>query len=248
MILHPGLGHGAATARAQRTGGMGLVDHHAGVVGLGELDDLQQRGDVAVHREHAVGDDQRAPAARLLEAPGQMLHVGVVVDEGLGPGEPAAVHQRGVVERVGEHDLALTGERRHDPRVGEIAGAEQHARLPALEVREALLEAAVDGHVPGDQPRRAGARAPAHRSVGRSLAHARVVGQPEVVVRAQQQDRLAVEDHARALRARDLARPAVQAELLELVEAILDVHHWMLLPPRPGAGAVFGAPSGRDGT
>ena len=45
-----------------------------------------------------------------------------------------------------------------------------------------------------------GARAVAHRGFGGRLAHARVIGEAEVVVRAQQQHRLAVEQHARSLR------------------------------------------------
>jgi len=85
-------------------------------------------------------------------------------------------------------------------------------------------------------------------AVGATDPDARVVGEAEVIVGAQQHHGLAVEHDARALRAGDLSSAAVQAELLELVEAVLDVPHWILLPHRPAAGAVFGAPSGRGGT
>ena len=50
-----------------------------------------------------------------------------------------------------------------------------------------------------------------------------MVGEPEVVVRAEQQDALAVEQHARPLRAGDEAHAAVEPELLQLVEAVLDL-------------------------
>src|SRR3712207_8974672 len=56
--------HDALPIWAKRSGGMGLVDHHAHVMALGQLHDVRQRRDVAVHGEHRVGDDQRAPPVR----------------------------------------------------------------------------------------------------------------------------------------------------------------------------------------
>ena len=47
-----------------------------------------------------------------------------------------------------------------------------------------------------------------------------MVGEAEVVVRAQEQHRAAVEQHARALRPRYQAQPAVQAALAKLVEEL----------------------------
>ena len=46
-------------------------------------------------------------AARLAQAPGEVLEVAVVVDEGLGAREAAAVDDRSVVELVAEDDVAL---------------------------------------------------------------------------------------------------------------------------------------------
>jgi hypothetical protein len=179
---------------------VGVVDHHAGVVAVGELDDLLERRDVPVHREHAVRDDQAPPPVGLAQAPGEVLGVAVVVDEHVGAGEPAAVDDAGVVQLVGENDISLACERLHHAGVGQVARAEQHAALAALEVGELLLQPAVDGHVSRHEPRRPGADAPAHGGVGRRLAHARMVGKAEIVVRAQQEDGLAVEEHAGALR------------------------------------------------
>ena len=92
-------------------------------------DDLLERGAVAVEREHAVGHDQRRAAVGVAQPPGEVLDVAVVVEEGLRAREPAAVGDRGVAEAVGEHDLAALGERRDDPEVGEVAGAEQQRAL-----------------------------------------------------------------------------------------------------------------------
>ena len=49
----------AAAVGADAAGAVRLVDDDTRVVALGELDDALQRRDVAVHREHAVGDDER---------------------------------------------------------------------------------------------------------------------------------------------------------------------------------------------
>ena len=87
--------------------------------------------------------------------------------------------------------------------VGEVAGAEEQRRLVALERRQPLARARRCGrHVAGDQPRGAGAGAPAHRRLGGGRAHAGMVGEAEVVVRAEQQDRLAVEQSPAAPAAR----------------------------------------------
>ena len=99
----------------------------------------------------------------------------MVVDERPRAGQPAAVDDRCVVERVREDDVALARERLDDARVGQVAGSEEDARLAVLELRDALLETAVDRHVAADQARRSGAGAPAHDCVGGGLAHARVV-------------------------------------------------------------------------
>src|SRR3954447_3758812 len=104
-----------------------------------------------------------------------------------------------MVERIGEDDVALAGERRDDPDVREVAGSEQQAGLTALEFRYPLFEPLVDRHVAADKARGTGARAPAHRRVGGGLTYPRMVSQAEVVVGAEQQDRLAVEQHARTL-------------------------------------------------
>ena len=107
LAAEAGGGDRAAPAGAERPGRVRLVDHQPAAVAAGQLEQLRQRRDVAVHREDAVGDDQRAAPAGLAQPPGEVLEVAVAVDEGLGAGEPAAVDDAGVVELVGEDDLAL---------------------------------------------------------------------------------------------------------------------------------------------
>jgi hypothetical protein len=178
-----------------------LVHEQASVVALRELDEPLERRHVPVHREHPVGHDQGAAPLGLAEAPLQVVHVHVVVNERLRAAEAAAVDDARVVERVGEDDVPLLGERGHHAHVGEVPGAEEQAVVRALERGQLLLQAAVDGHVAGHQPRGPGAGAVSHRRLRGRLAHARMVGQAEVVVRAEEEHRLAVQEHPRALRA-----------------------------------------------
>ena len=183
-----------------------------------------QRGDVAVHREDAVGDDQRAAAARLAQPPGEVLDVAVAVDEGLGPGQPAAVDDAGVVELVGEDDArrarASAGDRAG---VGEVAGAEEQRRLVALERAPAARSSRRCGAMLPEISREA--PAPAPQRIAASAAAARTcgwLGEAEVVVRAEQQDRLAVEQHPRPLRPVDQAQPAVEPAVAELLQPLCD--------------------------
>ncbi len=106
----------AAPAGSDAAGGVGLVDQQAAAVAAGEVRELRQRGDVAVHREDAVGDDQRGASRRSPQPPLEVLGVGVPVDEGLRAGQPAAVDDAGVVELVREDDLARAGRARRSCR------------------------------------------------------------------------------------------------------------------------------------
>jgi hypothetical protein len=168
----------------------------------------------------------------------------------------AAIDDRRVVELVAEHDVALTGERADDAEVRQVTRAEQQRALGALELGQRLLEAPVHGHRARDEPRRARPDAPAHRRLGRRLTHARVIGQPEVVVRAEQQDGLAVEHDPGTLGPGDQPHPPRQAEGGDLVEPLLEVHRQCPngMPESWtgssgfSSGHRFGAPSGRSGT
>ncbi len=77
----PACGDRAAAARAQRARGVCLVDDDQRPMAARERNDLRQRRDVAVHREHRVGDDHIALAALLAQRPLEVADVAVAVDE-----------------------------------------------------------------------------------------------------------------------------------------------------------------------
>ena len=93
-----------------------------------------------------------AAAAGLAQAPVEVLGVGMPVDEGLGSGQPAAVDDAGVVELVGEDDLAAAGERGDRAGVGEIARAEEQRGLGPLNAASRCSSSAWIDIEPGDQP------------------------------------------------------------------------------------------------
>ncbi len=69
LVVQADVGERAPSAGTQRTDAVGLVDDQPEPVSLRQFDDLGQRRHVAVDREHAVGDDQRSAAVRLLRSP-----------------------------------------------------------------------------------------------------------------------------------------------------------------------------------
>ena len=178
----------------------------------------------SIEKTPSVTISAARPPARS-QPPGEVLDVAVAVDEGLGAREAAAVDDAGVVQLVGEDDLAAAGQGGDRAGVGEVAGAEEERRLVALEAGEPLLQLPVRLHVARDQPRGAGAGPPAQRRLGGGLAHLGAIGEAEVVVRAEEEDRAAVERDARPLRSLDQSQLPVEPPLAELLEPLGDVAH-----------------------
>ncbi len=114
----------AATVAAQHPRRVGVVDEDDGLRLFGRLDDRRQRGDVAIHREHAIGDDQDRPLRAAVRGPqlaeGGPQRIGIPVGEDLplGLGQPNAVDDAGVVQLVGDDDRALAGQDRDGAGVG----------------------------------------------------------------------------------------------------------------------------------
>ncbi len=84
---------GAAAIAAEDAGGVSVVDHHDGAVFFGEIGELVDRADVAVHGEDAVGDEEFV-AGLVLDFLQQLFGVGdvfVAEDLDFGAGEPGAI-------------------------------------------------------------------------------------------------------------------------------------------------------------
>ncbi|MGY3684196.1 hypothetical protein ACVWXU_007819 [Streptomyces sp. TE33382] len=128
-----------------------VVDEQCGALGPTHLGQRGQRGRVTVDREDRVGHGERPPAVRAQHL-AHRFGVRVRDDGGLGPGEPAAVHDRGMVARVGDDQRALGGQGGEGREVGGVAGGEHEGRLEAAEARQFVFEFGVQFGGAGDQP------------------------------------------------------------------------------------------------
>ena len=136
----PMLGRPAA-ARPDDADGVGVVDHDEGVVAVGEVADLVELREVAVHREDAVGRDQAAARAGGFHEPRlELVHVAVREPKALSLAQPDPVDDRGVVQRVGDHGVLVGEQRLEEASVRVEAGGEEDRVLGPEERREVLLE------------------------------------------------------------------------------------------------------------
>ena len=166
---------------------MGLVDHQPRAVLLAERDDLGQRRDVALHRVDAVDHDEDAAAVLLRGLQPLLEQVQAVVAERaqLRLREQAAVEDRGVVARVGDHGVLRAEDRAERAEVGLMAGGEDERVLGPEPLGELALELDVQIDRAVEEARARQAGAVAVERVAGALLDALVAGQPQVVVGAE---------------------------------------------------------------
>ena len=101
----------ARAGGAQHADAVRFVHVHARAVGLGQLQDAAQVGDVAFHAEHAFGDDEDLLVRRaVLQAALEMLQVVVAEAHRARRRPQRAFHQAGVQVVVADHHVALIGQ------------------------------------------------------------------------------------------------------------------------------------------
>ena len=184
--------------------------------------ELRQRADVAVHGENAVGDQQLV-AGLVLDFIQQLFgvrHILVAEDFDLGAREPRAVDDAGVVQLVGDDEILFAQDRRHRARIRGKSGLEDHAGFDVLEARDLFFQLHVDLHGAGNGAHRARADAVLARRLQRGFAQLGVRRQPEIVVRREIDDLLAVEGAHRRLLVVEHAQLEVGALLLEVIQLV----------------------------
>jgi len=181
----------AATARAEEASGVGVVEMDDRTIFRGDLHHFVELGDDAVHREHAVGGHQleaRALGVGGLELGFEVGDVVVGVAEAHRLAEAHAVDDRGVVELVGDHRVLFGQQHFEEPAVGIEARRVEDGVLGAEELRNLLLEAAVERLGAADEAHAGHPKPPAAQRLARRLYDLRVVGETEVVVGAHVDD------------------------------------------------------------
>ncbi len=121
-----GFGAEAAAGGAEDSDGVGFVDVEGGAVGVAEGAEAGQVGDIAVHAEVGFGGDPLVGGV-WVGGEGGFDGVGVEVgdDDDVRSREAAAVDDGGVVEGVGDEEVAGAGEGGEGANVGGVAGSEE---------------------------------------------------------------------------------------------------------------------------
>ena len=189
---------GAGTSWPDHAGRMRLVDHQQRVELARQRLDLRQWRRAALHAEDAVGDDQptlRPPCP--LQRPAQAGDATVLIGLDLGPAEPAAIDDAGVVQPVGDDDVAGADQGRQHPAIGVAAGGEQRHRLDAEIGGKVLRQRLVQRRRREDRVDSGAAAIEPQRLIGRGQ-HTLIGREAEIVVGAEHDRVDAVEQDASA--------------------------------------------------
>ena len=125
---------------ADEADGVGVIDHHECVVLVGEVADLFEPGDVAIHGEDAVsGDEAMARASGVFQLGFEVVHIAVLVSILGGFTEANAVDDAGVVELVRNDGVFGFEQGFEEASVGVEAGAVEDGVIHGQEIAEALF-------------------------------------------------------------------------------------------------------------
>ena len=153
----------------------------------------------------------------LLEPPLEVFHVVVLEADELGAREHEAINERGVVFPVGEDEVLAVGQGADAARVAHKAGAPQQHGLLAEVVCELVLQLLVQVQRTVEHPGARAARAEAVECFVCSSDDLGVVGEAQVVVRAQHDAWPAFDDDTAAFAVGQRLEEGVQAEVLHVL-------------------------------
>src|SRR6267143_2706628 len=101
---------------------MSIVNVRYGLILRRQVDDVFEGGDVSIHAEDSVGNDEDSPeTVSILQLLFQVAHVFVFVDSSLGLGHSTAVDDASVVELVANDQVSLINQREDRPGVRRVA-------------------------------------------------------------------------------------------------------------------------------
>ncbi|GAC1524152.1 MAG: hypothetical protein NVS2B6_10530 [Thermoleophilaceae bacterium] len=217
---------GPGAARAQHPDPVCLVDEQAGTVRPAELGDARDVTDVALHREDPVDRDEHASAVgrRSLEHRLELVETVVAKRADLRSRHRDAVHDRGVISRIADDGVGRRENRAEQSDVCLVAGREDERVVGLHPGGDLALELDVQGDR-SVQESRARKRGPvALKRVRGGLLDPKVLGQAEIVVRAEHDALGPVHLHERpglALEQAEIGEQIALARGLELVHALV---------------------------
>ena len=212
----------AAALRSEHAEAMSVIDDQPGIETFGQCQQAVQRGEVTVHAEDRIGQNQLSLGRACREQPFERGQVAVRIPLAVGPlclGQLRRVDQRGVIELVGKDRIATPDERRDDAEIGHVPSRKKQRVLEPGERRQSLLQRFVRCQVTAHQMRGAAADAPRPGARAGGLDQHRIVGQAEIIVAAKTDQLTAVDSRARTARRGQRAARAAQAILVKCGES-----------------------------
>src|SRR5579862_394796 len=218
--------HSAAAAAAEHAAGVRVVHHHDAVVFFGQVAQLRQRGDVAIHRKDAVGNDEllAGEAGVFLQDTVAVFYVLVLKHFDGGAGQTRSINDGGMIQFVGDDQVFFTEHSGNRAGIGGESGLKDHAGFDVFELGDLFFQLHVELHGSGNGADGASARAKFLGSLNRGFPERLVGGEAEIVVRGQVDDFSAVENANRlllALQDAEFGRDTFGAQLLQLFADIL---------------------------
>ena len=134
---------GATTIFADKTDGMGIINHDQRVVFIRQIANAFQVSDYPIHREHAISGDQDMTSARFtrfFQASFQFHHIVVGVTETFCFTQTHAINDRSVVQGIGNNCVFCAQQRFKQAAVGVEARRVKDGIFHTEECRQFLLQ------------------------------------------------------------------------------------------------------------
>ena len=171
----------------------------------------------------SVRDDQPDPARERLREQGlQLAHVAVCIAEALGFAQADPVDEARMVQGIAQYGVAFVEQRFEEPSVRVEAGAIEDRVAGAEKSAEGAFQLFVQMVGPADEADGSHPIAMFRKTVGCGLAHVRMVGETEVVVRAEVDDLALRHADLGALGRKNFPLALVETGRLDLGELLLD--------------------------
>ena len=157
---------------------MSLIDHHIGIVLASQAHNLGQIGDVALHGEHAIGNDELhglGVAARQLML--QRGHITMPILARRREGEAAPLDDGGVVEFITDDVVFTSCHTRHYTEIGLKTRGVYHHILLAHPTCQLMLQLQMEVDSAIEEARACTPCAILARSLNRGLYHSRMIGE-----------------------------------------------------------------------
>jgi hypothetical protein len=117
--------------------GMGFIDDEVGSVFFAELDQLDNRSEVAIHREYGFGDNKNRPGKQFPVMPEfvfQILQIVMSEREALRKRESDPIPYRSVTQGVIKDDVPPLGHYAQHAGVGVVPGVEKQGGFALVEL------------------------------------------------------------------------------------------------------------------